>query len=124
PPPPSTLLPYTTLFRSGRNPRRFAVHFCAVDGVQPALHLVRYGVRVPRREEDDGRGSSGARGRIGGPPRGTKSHGSGGAAGGIDGRRAAAARGDLPAGGESAGGRLHGDHRDERGTIYRADAEG
>jgi hypothetical protein len=38
-----------------RDARGVAVHFCAVDGVQFAVHLVRYGLRVSRRHEDERR---------------------------------------------------------------------
>ncbi len=42
--------------------RRPAMHFRAADGLQSALHLVRYRVRLSWREEDERRGSYGARG--------------------------------------------------------------
>ena len=46
---------------SGRGyARGVAVHFCAVDWVQFAVHLVRYGLRVSRRNEVECRGCAGA----------------------------------------------------------------
>lgn len=33
-----------------------ALHFCAVDRMQPAMHVVRHGVRISRRDEDERRG--------------------------------------------------------------------
>src|SRR5260370_37071460 len=44
-----------------RHARGLAVHIRALDRLQFAMHLVRYGVRVSWREEDEGRGRPGAR---------------------------------------------------------------
>jgi len=55
----------TEIFKSiqgRRHTRGPAVHIRASDGLQSALHLVRYRVCIPWREEDERRGSFVTRG--------------------------------------------------------------
>ena len=92
--------------------RRIALHLRAAHRLQPALHLVRHGVRVPWRHEDEHRRGAGARRAS---LRGRQRR-----AGGTDRRRTPAAARSGAAGRAASRGRLHRARGDQRRAADRA----